>query len=91
MRQRNGPERKAERLSLQFEQFATDGMHSYTIELFVDRGDERDDFDAWILAEKMQRPCAVFTTRPRERYSHGQMRLRITPRRERARWWRQCG
>ena len=67
--QGNGPQREAERCRLQFQQLAPDGVHGDAIELFVEGSDESYDFDARILPEEMQRPGAVFTARPRERYA----------------------
>src|ERR1700678_2090622 len=66
--QGNGPERQADGLSLQLEQLATDGVHGDAIELFVESGDERYDFNAGILPEEMQRPCAILAARPRKGY-----------------------
>jgi hypothetical protein len=39
-------------------------MHRDAIELFIQRGDQRYNLDAWILPEQMQRPSAVFAARP---------------------------
>ena len=66
----NGPERHAQRLGLQLQQFAPDGVHGHSIELFVEGGDERYDFNRGVLPEEMQRPGAIFTTGPRKCNPH---------------------
>jgi hypothetical protein len=65
----NGPEGKAEGFGLQFEKLSADGVHGDAVELFVEGGEKRDDFDGRVLAEEVQGPGAIFTAGPGEGYT----------------------
>ena len=67
---RNGPKRHADRLRLQLQQLAPDRVHRDAIERLVDCGDERYNFNAGVLPEKVQRPSAILATGPGKRDTH---------------------